>query len=205
MTVRDFNQAAATWDDKPERRAMGLAIADGIRRDVPLQAQWRIMEYGCGTATLGIMLASHVREVVAADAAKGMIEQTRKKLAATTIKNVTPLQLDLSKPSPSPVPPGKFDLITTAMVLHHVEHIDMLLKQFTALLSPGGWLAIADLCQEDGSFHGEFQVPHHGFAPADLVARLDRFHCQYHIVHQLQKNAKTYDIFLLTAQSPPLR
>jgi len=31
------------------------------------------------------------------------------------------------------------------------------------MLSKGGYLAIADLYKEDGSFHGEKKVPHNGF------------------------------------------
>jgi 2-polyprenyl-3-methyl-5-hydroxy-6-metoxy-1,4-benzoquinol methylase len=49
------------------------------------------------------------------------------------------------------------------MVLHHVTDIENILKKFYNLLNPGGFLAIADLYPEDGSFHGEGFTGHKGF------------------------------------------
>ncbi|NIV32583.1 MAG: methyltransferase domain-containing protein, partial [Anaerolineae bacterium] len=47
----------------------------------------------------------------------------------------------------------QFDLIVSAMALHHVEDTERLLQRFHQHLSPGGGIALADLDQEDGSFH----------------------------------------------------
>jgi hypothetical protein len=51
------------------------------------------------------------------------------------------------------------------MVLHHVSDIENILTKFHSLLNPGGYLAIADLYSEDGSFHGDGFNGHRGFDP----------------------------------------
>ena len=49
------------------------------------------------------------------------------------------------------------------MVLHHVNDIEKIIGKFYRLLNPGGYLAIADLYEEDGSFHGDGFTGHKGF------------------------------------------
>lgn len=194
-----FDEAAATWDDNPRRRELSEAIAQAIRQAVALQKTWRVLEYGCGTATLGLLLAPHVREVVAADASAGMIEQVGRKLAQSPALNVVPMLLDLSH---QPAPAERFDLIITAMAMHHVEDIQLVLTRMGDMLTAGGWLAVADLCQEDGSFHQDIVVPHNGFAPeilAQIVTRcIPGTRCQWRIIHTVAKNDRQYEVFLLT-------
>ena len=199
-----FDEAAATWDDNPRRRQLSEAIAQAIQQAVPLQKDWRVLEYGCGTATLGFLLAPHVREVVAADASAGMIEQVRRKLSQSPPVNLTPMLLDLSQ---QPAPTERFDLIVTAMAMHHVEDVQQVLTRLGDMLTDNGWLAVADLCQEDGSFHEDITVPHNGFAPdvlAGTVAQcISRTDCRWQIVHTVAKNNRQFDIFLLTACRGP--
>jgi len=49
------------------------------------------------------------------------------------------------------------------MTLHHVEHVQAVLRSFYALLTPGGSLYVSDLDQEDGSFNGTRVEVHKGF------------------------------------------
>jgi ubiquinone/menaquinone biosynthesis C-methylase UbiE len=200
QTPGHFDEAAASWDDNTHRRALTEAIARAIRDVLPLSRKWRVLEYGCGTGTLSFLLASAVREVVAADASPGMIEQVRRKLAMCPDCRMTPLLLDLTS---EPVPSDTFDLVITAMALHHVEDVAQLLSTLRGMLVRGGWLVVADLCAEDGSFHEPMKVPHNGFAPgalADVARRsLGEADCQWRIVHRVQKNDRGYDVFLLAA------
>ncbi|HEX2970758.1 MAG TPA: class I SAM-dependent methyltransferase [Tepidisphaeraceae bacterium] len=197
-----FDEAATTWDENPHRRAVTEAIARAIRAMLPLNRDWRVLEYGCGTGTLSFLLAPAVREVVAADASPGMLEQVRRKLALYPGTRMTPLLLDLTC---NPSPGDKFDLIVTAMTLHHVDDTERLLSSLGGMLPQGGRLVVADLCPEDGSFHEPRKVPHNGFAPdalANLVSQsLGRADCQWRIVHRVQKNDRGYDVFLLAAQT----
>jgi 2-polyprenyl-3-methyl-5-hydroxy-6-metoxy-1,4-benzoquinol methylase len=109
--------------------------------------------------------------------------------------------LDLSQ---HPVPTDRFNLIVTAMTMHHVEDVETVLVRLGSMLAEEGWLAIADLCQEDGSFHPDFTVPHNGFAPealAPVVARcVPGTRCQWRTVHTVAKSDRSYEIFLLTGR-----
>jgi 2-polyprenyl-3-methyl-5-hydroxy-6-metoxy-1,4-benzoquinol methylase len=55
-------------------------------------------------------------------------------------------------------------------VLHHIRDIDAIFRKFYPLLTPGGILAIADLYQEDGSFHDGDMNVHRGFDPENLTS-----------------------------------
>ena len=83
-----------------------------------------------------------------------------KKIEYSKVKNLRALNFDLEHNDYSG---GKFDLIFTQMVLHHVTDIESIIKRFSKLLHTGGYLAIADLLEEDGSFHGEGFNGHMGF------------------------------------------
>jgi ubiquinone/menaquinone biosynthesis C-methylase UbiE len=200
-TVKHFDEAAATWDEDPHRRERTQAIARGVCASIPLQPSWRILEYGCGTAGLSFLLASRVQEVVAADASPGMVDQIRRKLAACPATRIQPRVLDLMR---EPAPAAQFDLILLAMTLHHVPNVPELLTRLGSMLGDGGWLAIADLQTEDGSFHTPLTVPHNGFAPEAMGQIINQAigtnSCTWRVVHEFPKNGRTYPVCLWTAQ-----
>jgi len=200
QTAARFDKEAATWDDKPDRQQLTAAIAAGIRSAVPLRSDQRLLEYGCGTASLGFLLAESVGQVVAADISAGMIDQVRRKLADKPNANLTPMLLDLSTQPPLG---ERFNVIVTAMAMHHIVDTTAVLSRLVEMLADGGWLAVADLCLEDGSFHEQVQVPHNGLDPEGLmeVARgLGLSNCRWQVVHRIEKNGRSYDVFLLTAR-----
>jgi 2-polyprenyl-3-methyl-5-hydroxy-6-metoxy-1,4-benzoquinol methylase len=195
-----FDAEAATWDENPRRRLLTEAIARDVFEELPPLPSWRVLEYGCGTASLGLLLAPRVAQVVAADASTGMIEQVRRKLTSRPDIRMTPLLLDLSRQSP---PPERFDLIVTAMTMHHVEDLEQVWSRLGAMLAPTGSVAVADLCAEDGSFHAPEHVPHNGFVPEALAKIVQKYvgaaRCQWRVIHSFEKNSRSYEVFLLTA------
>ena len=133
-----------------------------------------------------------------------MLFRSKEKIESSGVKNIKALNFDLEH---SDYNGGKFDLIFTQMVLHHVEDVASILKRFIELLNSGGYLAIADLYPEDGSFHGEGFVGHKGFDPKklSLILRETGFSgiavrkC-YVINRKISETEdKQFDIFLLTA------
>ena len=103
---------------------------------------------------------------------------------------------------------GKFDLIFTQMVLHHVFDVEKIIGVFNTLLNQGGFLAIADLYEEDGSFHGEGFSGHNGFNMNSLsdILRKNSFSDISHktcfvIDRKLSETvSKQFDVFLMTAR-----
>lgn len=199
-----FDNLARLWDDNPLFRERGLKIAEAIRQAVPLNRGMTALDYGCGTGLLAFPLKDELGAILMADSSGGMLEVVDEKIAAQGVRNMTTLQLDLLA---GPVPTQRFDLIATAMTLHHVPDTDRILSIFHALLNPGGYLCIADLDQEDGSFHGPEVDVHHGFARADLGRRATRagyaavqFQTVFSIAKERDSGTQNYPVFLMTAR-----
>ncbi|HRF45441.1 MAG TPA: class I SAM-dependent methyltransferase [Candidatus Competibacteraceae bacterium] len=167
--MSDFDQKAATWDADPIKQERALAVAGALRQQVPLLPTWRALEYGCGTGLLSFALDTGLGDITLADASPGMLAVLETKIADTGLTHLHPLLLDLTS---SPPPMERYDLIHTLMTLHHVANTGQLLRDFHTLLRPGGWLAIADLDREDGSFHGPGFTGHCGFDREALGAQM---------------------------------
>ncbi len=204
-STNEFDAKASFWDEDFHRRALTAAIAKALMACVSLRSGQRLLEYGCGTASLSFLLADRVGSIDAVDVSMGMLEQVRKKLMAAGIRNIHPLLLDLTR---DPPPSDPYDGIIIAMALHHIADIAALLRTFVAMLRPGGFLAMADLLEEDGSFHGDVVVPHPGLQP-EVLMKLARAQeltdVQWRVVHHMARNDREYPVFLLCARKPKLK
>jgi ubiquinone/menaquinone biosynthesis C-methylase UbiE len=126
------------------------------------------MEYGCGTGLLTFLLRAHVGDVTLADLSDGMLEVAARKIAAARDPAMRTVKLDLIA---DPMP-ARFDVIYSLMTLHHIPDTDVILQRFHEALTPRGYLCIADLDTEDGSFHGpEVNDVHLGFDRETLGAK----------------------------------
>jgi 2-polyprenyl-3-methyl-5-hydroxy-6-metoxy-1,4-benzoquinol methylase len=99
---------------------------------------------------------------------------------------------------------SEFDLIVSAMAMHHVEDTDKLFQRFAELLKPGARVALADLDKEDGTFHPEDVegVFHHGFERAELESLMQKHgftDIEFTTAHVVKKEEREYPIFLVTA------
>ena len=196
-----FDKKAAEWDANFARKELTSAIAKAVGEMCVLTPEMKVLEYGCGTGNLSFQLSRHVGKIIAADSSRGMIEQLEKKIADSPGCNITSKFLDLTDGA---VVEDKFDLIASAMTLHHVEDTAGLLKTLVSLLSEGGQLLLADLCEEDGSFHTDMTVPHNGFNPKSLEKQLCSIgmkNCKWKIVHNIERNARKYPIFAISAET----
>ncbi len=204
LDAAHFDSKARQWDDNPVFRERGLKIAEAIRKSVPLNRHMNALDYGCGTGLLSFPLKDKLGAILMADSSGGMLEVVNEKIAAQGVANMTTLQLDLLA---DPPPAQRFDLIVTAMTLHHVPDTDHILHVFHDLLNPGGHLCVADLDQEDGSFHGPEVDVHHGFDRADLSRRAAQagfadvqFQTVFSIVKEREDGTRDYPVFLMTAR-----
>lgn len=204
LDAAHFDSKARQWDDNPVFRERGLKIADAIRKAVPLHRHMNALDYGCGTGLLSFPLKDELGAILMADSSGGMLEVVNEKIATLGVSNMATLQLDLLA---DPAPSERFDLIVTAMTLHHVPDTNRILRIFHDLLKPGGYLCIADLDQEDGSFHGIEVDVHHGFDQADLGRRAVQagfadlhFQTVFSIAKEHATGPRDYPVFLMTAR-----
>ncbi len=204
MTNNRFDTAAADWDKKTRRLELAKAIAGRIAL-LPLRQDMHAMEYGCGTGLVGLDLAPHLASLVAADSSSGMLETLAAKISEQGITNVFPRHLDLHHEDCG----EDFDLIFSAMTLHHLTDVTSILAKFFQALKPGGLVALADLDKEDGSFHEDNPegVKHHGFNREILAGDLERIgFSSIHVstVHTIlrpnsQGEERPFPVFLMTA------
>jgi len=195
-----FDKAAVEWDADALRKELTSAVAEAVKEMCEINSEMSVMEYGCGTGNLSFMLADKVAGITAVDSSAGMIAEMQKKLANSAETKIKPVLLDFTG---NAVLDEKFDLIITVMTLHHIEHQERLLAKFAEMLLPGGKVFIADLYEEDGSFHTDKVVPHNGFCPEKLASQLhscELKNCQQATIHTISKNNKEYPMFALLGQ-----
>jgi ubiquinone/menaquinone biosynthesis C-methylase UbiE len=201
--MSEFDDRARDWDKNQRYINRSEAVAKAMLKTIPFKKNMKALEYGSGTALLSFALKDKFKEIVLMDNSQEMTTVTAEKIANQNIKNMTPLFFDLEHQDYS----GSFDIIYNQMVMHHVNDVDRILSKFYSLLYPGGFLAIADLYAEDGSFHsGEFNG-HHGFDIEHLSNKLNSIgftkieHQQCYSIEKTDEdgNVHEYPIFLLKA------
>jgi hypothetical protein len=92
------------------------------------------------------------------------------------------------------------------MTLHHIPDTAAILARLRAVLREPGWLAVADLDTEDGSFHGAGFDGHLGF-DRDRLGALARaagfatvaFSTAHVMTSPVGTATRTYPIFLMVA------
>jgi ubiquinone/menaquinone biosynthesis C-methylase UbiE len=199
-----FDAQALKWDENPAFRERGEKLAQAIRQAVSPGPHMNALDYGSGTGLLSFPLKEELGSILLADSSGGMLEVAARKIAEQGVRNMTTLKLDLLV---DPLPAQRFDLIYTSMTLHHVPDTDRILHVFHDLLKPGGYLCIADLDKEDGSFHGPEVDVHHGFDRAELSRRAAnagfdgmRFQTVFSIAKEQETGKRDYPVFLMSAR-----
>ncbi|MFC7489819.1 MULTISPECIES: class I SAM-dependent methyltransferase [unclassified Knoellia] len=168
-----FDAAASTWDADPAKIERAHATAGLLRDTLALDGTERVLEIGGGTGQLSLALADHVASVLVTDASPGMVDVARANIEQAGLSHrLTTQQLDLVT---DPAPEGSFDGVWSALALHHVQEVDLLLERVKTLLVPGGWVAIVELDDDrTGAFHAHHDdfTGHDGFDRESFADRL---------------------------------
>ena len=199
--MSQFDAKAATWDADPVKVDRSAAVADGVRRCVPVSRELRAMEFGCGTGLLSFFLQPDLGHITLVDSSAGMLTVAAQKIADGGFDNMSPLKLDLAT---DPLPAERFGLIYSLMTAHHVPDTARLLQDLYTLLEPGGYLCVADLDAEDGTFHGDDFDGHNGFDRAHLGGLAEEaglrevtFSTVFRMTRTRGEGAREYPIFLM--------
>jgi ubiquinone/menaquinone biosynthesis C-methylase UbiE len=169
-STNQFDIQAATWDEKPHRVKLAMDIIKAAEPNISFKNSDIALEYGCGTGIASVFLASKLKEITAMDSSAGMIEEVKKKIETDNIKNIIPKHFDLLHEDFND---KKFDLIYTAMTMHHIKDVDTILKKFYSMLNSSGQAAIADLDKENGAFHFDnTDVAHLGFERNSFMEKM---------------------------------
>ncbi|MED5402335.1 MAG: class I SAM-dependent methyltransferase [SAR324 cluster bacterium] len=193
-----FKEKSKDWDANEMRKMLSSAIGSSIIEQVSLHEQMRVMDFGAGTGLISSQVAPRVKKIVAVDISEAMLNNLVSKPELQGKVEIV-CQDIIDKPIAE-----KFDLIMSAMAMHHVKDTSKLIQRFSEYLSPGAFIALADLDKEDGSFHPEDTegVFHLGFKRNELQIILEKYgfrEIQFITAHTDNKEEKKYPIFLVTA------
>jgi predicted TPR repeat methyltransferase len=202
--MNEFDIKAEAWDNNPMHVERAQSVSLAIREMIPLTRQMKALEFGAGTGITSFFLKDHLGEITLMDSSREMLKVADEKIGASGSDNLKTLFHDLSVTNYTE---NSFDLIFSQMVLHHISDVEDMISKFHSLLNPGGYLAIADLYPEDGSFHGDGFTGHKGFDPEELSVKLKRAgfeNTNHRKCFTINKKTgelvvKPFDLFLLVA------
>ena len=193
-----FAHKSKNWDMKSRRVKNAQSIAELIVKNIKLHKEMEIMDFGAGTGLLGFFIAPFVKKIVAVDNSPSMLREFQNKCDEFKCETEI-IEKDLS----CEVIDRKFDGIISSMTIHHLEDTLALFRKFYDMLHDGGFIAIADLDSEDGSFHSDNTgVYHYGFDRDVLekVAMEAGFKdVKFDTASTINKPHRDFTVFLLTA------
>jgi 2-polyprenyl-3-methyl-5-hydroxy-6-metoxy-1,4-benzoquinol methylase len=202
--TNEFDLKAREWDKNQMHVERASAIARAMEKIIPLNKHMKALEFGAGTGLLSFLLADRLAEITLMDNSTEMINVVKGKISGQEMHHMKPVLINLEQEDY----PEHFDIIYSQMVLHHVNDTSGILKKFYKMLTPGGYLAIADLYTEDGSFHGDGFTGHKGFDVEILANELagngfkNITHHTCFIVQKIteQGTTKNFPVFLIAAK-----
>lgn len=208
----DFNKKAATWDESTMRLKRSEVIAEHIKDKIKLEKnETSLLDFGCGTGQLSFLLSHYVRSVTAVDGSKEMICMLKNKITENNILNIEALQLDIDHEIHT-LKSKKFDLITSSMVLHHLDSPASAIRELKLLLKDDGVICLVDLDKEDGSFHNNDPfITQHGFDRDEikkLLESLGFFSVTFHTPFTIPKTGadgitREFPLFMAIASVNP--
>lgn len=193
-----FNEKAKDWDVNEVVLQLSNGISSAILKNIEFNDQMQVMDFGAGTGLITSHILPHVKNIVALDISKAMIDELVSK--TDFHGRVEAICQDIIE---QPLK-RKFDLIMSAMAMHHVKDTSLLIQRFAEHMNSGAKVALADLDVEDGTFHpADIEgVFHDGFDRDNLKNILEKNgfkDIRFITAHTVNKEVKNYSIFLVTA------
>ncbi len=198
-----FDKQAKNWDNDPNKILRAKKVATEIKNFIKPTENSKVLEFGCGTGLLSYQLKDYFKTFILTDTSKGMIDVLQQKIKHESITNFHPLLINLLKENLNEC---NFDVIYTMMTLHHILDIPKILNRFKSLLKTHGYLCIADLVKEDGSFHSSHPDfdGHNGFDKNKLSNLLkangfivEYYNLYFEIEKEVNNKIKKFPLFLM--------
>ena len=156
---REQQELIASWKDYTQAALHLLDHCGDLSRS-------KLLEIGPGDGALLPALSQRAASVTALDSSEDMLNKAR--AASADYANVT---CELGDTSTLLNTDTRFDVAVANMVLHHTVDPRQVLHDTGALLRPGGWLVISELCRHDQAWArehcGDLWL---GFEPEQLSA-----------------------------------
>ena len=135
----DWDREAATFDDAPDHGLRDPVTREAwrvlLRRVLP-DPPARVVDLGCGTGTLSVLLAEEGYDVTGVDVSPEMLARARRKAPGVQF-----LEGDAADP---PLEQGAFDVVLSRHVLWAVPDPEQAFGRWTDLLAPGGRIVLVE-------------------------------------------------------------
>lgn len=198
--MNQLNIMAQTWDDNNDRLKYSEAISAYVRSHSDKDQRLQALEVGAGLGTLSVLLADDFSRIDLIDGSVDMVDQMTRKLAENHLYHLSPIKGNLLNYNPIKL----YDVVYSAMFLHHARVVGDVLKKIYDMTQTGGKLFLCDLYQEDGRFHPNTSegVYHHGFDPDKIANHLKSLGFTINniqTVYNYEKHDRLYPMFLIEA------
>lgn len=195
-----FTEKAKDWDVNEMVVELSNATSAAILENIEFNDQMQVMDFGAGTGLISSKILPHVASITAVDISQAMLDKLTEKVelkdkVQTVCQDITKQPLDM-----------KFDVIMSAMAMHHVEDTSLLMQSLSQHLKQGAKVALLDLDSEDGTFHPADAegVYHDGFNRDELKSIMEKngfTNIKFVTAHTVNKEVKSYPVFLVTASA----
>ena len=139
-----WNAAASSFDEAADHGLRDPVVHDSWRRLLSrlLPTSGRVLDVGCGTGSLSLLLAQAGHQVTGIDFAPAMIEQARAKALNAGV-DITFQVGDAAHPD---FAASSFEIVLGRHILWAIPDIptDKVLERWVSLLAPGGRLALVE-------------------------------------------------------------
>ena len=138
-----WDNEAATFDNEPDHGLRDPAVAAAwgdLLQNSLRPAPAKVLDIGCGTGSLSVMLAEFGYQVTGIDFAPAMIAKAEQK-AATSGQSITFHVMDAAAPE---LLPDQFDVIVCRHVLWALPNTSAVLQRWLNLLKPHGQMLLIE-------------------------------------------------------------
>ncbi|MFA6570879.1 MAG: class I SAM-dependent methyltransferase [Bacteroidota bacterium] len=146
---KDILKSVKFWDrmakffDREERKNESTNIKIIEKAKNRLNISDNVLDYGCGTGTAAIEIASSVKEVKGIDISSKMIEAAKRKTVGLKVNNIDFEQTTIFDEK---CLNDSFNVIISFYLLHLVEDASKVIQKINELLKPGGLFISATPC-----------------------------------------------------------
>jgi len=194
-----FEHKSKSWDMNSRRVKNAKSIANLIKKEITLHKDMLVMDLGAGTGLLSFFISEDVDSIIALDNSLSMLNEFKKKsnefLSRTDIVYGDILEYN---------PTFQYDLIISSMTIHHIKETFTLFEKLYSITKDGGYIAIADLDLEDGTFHSEDTGVHHFGFDREVLEKIAKDvgfkDIKIQTASTIEKPHKNFSLFLLTAK-----